>query len=280
MWPFIKYKIRYPQQPPKSAAFIRIPTFMVRRLPDFILIGAPKCGTTSMYSYIETHPDFVPPLRKEIHYYSIHYRLTKVFYRAHFPLVFEEGSITGEASPSYYWHPHAPGRVKKDLPDVRLVMCLRNPVDRAYSDYWMQVRQGWEVLSFEDAIQQESGRVDSHYERVNREPLYWADNLSRHAYVLRGRYQLHLRRWLDTFPRDRILFITIDQMKADPQGTFDRVCEHIGLDLGHEPVFKVHGRHGHTHPKMAPETRKMLDKTFEEDNQVLCRMLQDDFPWA
>ena len=138
------------------------------------------------------------------------------------------------------------------------MMCLRNPVDRAYSDYWMQVRRGFEPLSFEEAIQQESARVDSHYERVYKEPLYWADNLSGHAYLLRGRYQLHLRRWLDTFPRDQILFITIDQMKADPQGVFDQVCEHIGLDAGHEPVFKVHGQHGHTNPKMAPETRKGL----------------------
>lgn len=280
MWPFIDYTDARWDVPSKREAFIRIPTWMFRRWPDFMLIGAPKCGTSSLFTYLEQHPDMAPPLQKELHYYSIHYHLGKIFYKANFPMTTDKRPITGEASPSYYWHPHVPMRVKRDMPDVRLVMLMRDPVDRAYSDYWMQVRQKAENMTWEWAVKYEKARVDHYYRHLQDHPYSWSNNLSCYAYQLRGRYHLHVRRWLDAFPRDQLLFITTEELHNEPQETYDRVCEHVGLDP-FEPEFRHYNVHKGSYPEMEPRLHHTMDLSFEDDNEALLKLLPDlEIDWG
>ena len=113
-------------------------------LPDFIIIGAQKSGTTSLYRFIVKHPAIAPATKKEVHYFSIWYKFGELWYRSHFPTNLSRYNfykrtnqklLSGEASPVYLFYPVVPGRMKELLPDVKLIVILRNPVDRAYSHY-------------------------------------------------------------------------------------------------------------------------------------------------
>jgi len=133
-------------------------------MPDFLIIGATKSGTMSLYRMIASHPQVMPAKSKECAFFNrdLYARpLGGLWYRSHFPNVLHRHRLsrlhgrkilTGEATPNYLFSPHAPGRVKATLPDARLIVTLRNPVDRAYSAYCMHIRNNLESLTFEDAI--------------------------------------------------------------------------------------------------------------------------------
>ena len=161
--------------------------------PDYIIIGAQKGGTTSLHRYLTRHPDVGVSLRKEIHFFSSSYDQGLDWYLAHFP---EPGefAVVGEASTSYLSDPEVPERVRRAVPNVKLIALLRNPVDRAYSQYQMNVRKGVETLSFEEAIAQEPVRLRN---APNRSSELWRFS----SYATRGLYAEHLERWLAAFPR-------------------------------------------------------------------------------
>src|SRR5215208_8528317 len=124
-------------------------TAKLRPLPDFLILGAQKAGTTALYAYLRWHPQITGPSFKEVSFFDRHYARGERWYRAHLPM--RRSSIVGEASPSYLFHPLAPERVAQMLPNARLVALLRNPVDRAFSHYQHEVALGREPLSFEAA---------------------------------------------------------------------------------------------------------------------------------
>ena len=118
------------------------------KLPDFIIIGCQRGGTTSLYNYITSHPDVEPASQKELHFFDYNFDKGLDWYKDQFP----DNKITGETSPYYIIHPHAPRRIAQAKPDVKILILLRNPGDRAYSHYNLEVKIGHEKLSFEDAI--------------------------------------------------------------------------------------------------------------------------------
>src|SRR5579863_9235330 len=141
------------------AKVFRASTSPLRMAPDFMIIGALRGGTTSLYSYMTAHPGIGPAYMKEVHFFDVHYKKGFPWYQAQFPSlpqkyyrerVQKQRFITGEASPYYLFHPHAPKRIAKILPQVKLVVLLRNPVTRAYSHYSHEVAGGHESLSFEE----------------------------------------------------------------------------------------------------------------------------------
>ena len=107
----------------------------LRMLPDFVIIGAQKSGTSSLYDFVVQHPAILPAAKKELHYFSLGYKKGEYWYRLRFPIRASQKLLSGEASPIYLFYPMVPGRMKKLLPDVKLIVILRNPVDRAYSHY-------------------------------------------------------------------------------------------------------------------------------------------------
>jgi len=131
-------------------------------LPDFIIIGVQRGGTTSLYKYMTKHPKIIPALKKEIHFFDNKFGKGLSWYESQFmqnPFFCllkrkrkSEDTITGEASPYYIYHPHVPKRISKILPNVKLIAILRNPIERAFSHYNHEVRLGAEKLSFEDAL--------------------------------------------------------------------------------------------------------------------------------
>src|SRR5215213_1565056 len=135
----------------------RIETAHLRQLPNFIIIGAQRGGTTSLYRYLTEHPSIGAAYRKEVHFFDRHFDKGMAWYLAHFPAR-GEFPIVGEASPFYLFHPAVPGRIHAAVPQARFIALLRNPIDRAYSQYHMKSRHDLETLSFEDALAQEGER--------------------------------------------------------------------------------------------------------------------------
>ena len=174
IWIHKHQKIYYLYKFPK----FRYLTSPCRCLPDFIIIGAQKSGTTSLYDLISKHPGVMPPRHKELHYFSTSkYGWGTRWYRLNFPTKLEKRIlkkklhhqvITGEATPNYILHPNTKKRIKNLIPKAKIIVILRNPVDRAYSHYNHNVRRKLENLSFEEAIQEKrfEGEEDKIYEPV------------------------------------------------------------------------------------------------------------------
>ena len=250
-------------------------TASARPLPDFLILGAQKAGTTALYAYLRWHPQITGPSFKEVSFFDRHYARGERWYRAHLPAL--RRGIVGEASPSYLFHPLAPERVRTMLPDVRLIALLRNPVDRAFSHYQHEVALGREPLSFENAIDQEDDRMRGEVERMLRDPSYFSHAWWNYTYVARGRYAEQLERWFASFPRDRLLVLLTDELAADTGGTYRRVLDFLGVDgsdlASYPRIFE------REYGEMNPETRARLEEQFAEPNRRLASLLGRDLPW-
>ena len=247
----------------------------LRPLPDFLILGAQKAGTTALYAYLRWHPQITGPSFKEVSFFDRHYVKGERWYRAHMPV--RRRSLVGEASPSYLFHPLAPERVAGMLPGARLITLLRNPVDRAFSHYQHEVALGREPLSFEDAVDREDERMQSELERMLRDPSYFSLAWWNYTYIARGRYAEQLERWFAAFPREQLLVLFTEELSADTAATYRRVLDFLGVtarDL--ETYPRIFDR---DYADMNPGTRARLHKEFENPNRRLASLLGRDLPW-
>lgn len=257
-----------------------------RGLPDFAVIGAKRGGTTSLYNYLLEHPSVAPmfPARQNIkgtHYFDSHYWRGIDWYKSHFPV--RRGApgstrLTGEGSPYYLFHPLAASRMAADTPTTRLVVLLRDPVERAYSHYKERVRHQAESLSFEDAIAREPERLRGEEERIISTPGYLSREHEDHSYVAQGIYAPMLRRWFDVFDPQRVLVLFSEDFYADPDKTANQVWGFLGLpphDLKDRRRFNYHDA-----PDLAQETRSALQSLLAEHNAELEDLLKRPLPWS
>lgn len=249
-----------------------------RMKPSFIVIGAGKCGTTSLFNYLAQHPNVRPGCAKEVHYFDHNFRLGPDWYSAHFPLR-HRGATTGEATPYYFCHPLAASRIKTELPDVRLVLMLRNPVDRARSQYNMACTEyGVESLSFEDALELEPVRLRGEYERLAHDPHYFSFAHLFYSYLHRGHYAFHLRAWLEHFPLSQIHIVNTEEFLRQPQCCYSSVLKFLGLADHKLSVFKKHNV-GRPYDKLQPAARAQLLEHFRPHNEDLFSLLGRRINW-
>ncbi len=253
-----------------------------------MVIGAQKAGTTSLYAYLSTHPDIFPAAQKEIHYFDMHYSEGEHWYRAMFPTrrriaaaARDDGRriVTGEASPYYLFHPLAAQRAARTLPDARLVVLLRDPVERAWSHYRHEVRAGREQLSFADALAAEPQRLAG-AEAALRAGLANAATLAHRtsSYIARGRYAQQLSRWLEHFPREQLLVVQAEDLFEEPVREFGRVVEHLGVAQMAEPRFDVYNA-GRPTP-IDRDASAYLADVFREPNAELEDLLGIRLTWT
>lgn len=250
-----------------------------RVLPNFLVIGAMKGGTTSLFQYLAGHPQVHPPFRKEIKFFDLHYGQGLDWYRAHFPLKTKmtKGAITGEATPYYIFHPLAAGRIAKDLPGAKLIAILRNPVDRAYSHYNHMVRVGRENLSFEEALDKEDERLFDEEQKIAADPAYSTFKHLHYSYKARGRYAEQIAKWLELFPREQVLFLSSEELYSKPFSAYGKALEFLSLpawDPGNFKVFKQGEYDG-----LSAVVREKLSEYFKPHNQKLYDLLGMDFGW-
>ena len=265
---------------------LRLATARMRTLPDFVIIGGQRCGTTSLYNYLAEHPRVLPAFMKETHFFDMHYHRGINWYRAFFPLAVNKkdsqvpdhlGLLTGESTPSYLFYPHAPERMASLLPEVRLVALLRNPVDRAYSHYHHEVSMGFESLSFEDALAREEKELPAEAERVSQDETYLSFTYLNYSYLSRGIYADQLEQWTKWFSRKRLLVLRSEDLARDPTGAMKLVTEFLNLPPLQLPAYKPY--HLAQYPPMDVATRRRLVAYFERHNQRLYSFLGMDLGW-
>jgi hypothetical protein len=252
------------------------------RLPDFLIIGTQKGGTTFLYGILRRHPHFQAAVKKEIHFFDTpKFNKGVDWYRTQFPPPqYENGQkvITGESSPYYMFHPHTARRAAEVVPQARLIALLRDPVERAYSDYQHKVRQETETLSFEEAIEAEEERLRGEKEKMLADEHYRSLNHRRHSYLSRGIYVDQLIEWHRHFDPAQLLILRSEDLFARPQETVKSVLKF--LRLPERDLELTAGRNtGGYKESMAPAIRRQLQEYFEPHNQRLYDYLGRDFRW-
>jgi hypothetical protein len=267
-----------------------------RLLPDFIVFGTAKSGTTTYYSALAQHP-FVEPCvtksvefenTKEVRFFDYDYYRGRDWYRSHFPLERSRGDfeathgrpfLTGEASPTYIADPWAAGRVRSMLPDVKLIAVFRDPVERAYSQFRDGRAEGVEECeSFAEAVAKEEERLRPELARIAADPMYRSWNFARWSYLRRSRYDEQIEPWLALFPREQFLFLKAEDMFADPQQALDATHEFLGLPP-HRPehIRRLNVTPGRS--SLPDDVREDLVEYFRPHNERFYELTGIDFGW-
>jgi hypothetical protein len=223
-----------------------------------------------------------------VRFFDYNFERGQDWYRSHFPFerervefVRDHGRpfLTGEASPSYISSLWVPQRIQQMLPEVKLIAVLRNPVDRAYSQFQMSRREGVEPLeSFEDAIAQEEGRLRPELARMSADPRYTSWDFGCWSYLARSRYAEQLERWLEPLPRDQFLFLKAEDLFVQPETMLDAIHEFLGLPFNRPDEVPRLNTAEH-YETMPPETRAQLSEYFRPHNERLYELTGIDFGW-
>lgn len=246
---------------------------------DFLIIGAQKCGTTSLFHYLAQHPGIMRPKKKEIHYFDFNYDKGTDWLFSFFPDKIKKPTkiLLGEATPYYFVHPHVPARVHQLYPDVKLIALMRNPVERAYSHYHGRVRNGFEKRSFAEAVRNEEQRLAGEYGRMVNDEHYHSPLFQNFSYLARGRYYEQIMNWLEYFDLSNFLFIKSEDFFSDPGKTYLRVLKFLDIPE-FSPDFSIKFRQA-SYNRMGPDIRMELNSYFAEHNEKLISLLGEPFRW-
>jgi len=216
--------------------------------PTFLIVGAPKSGTTSLYHYLNQHPQVCMSRPKETRFFELEYHRGMRFYSQTYFKDCQGQAAIGEASPSYLYLPYVPARIKQQLPDAKLVAILRNPVDRAFSHWWMTFSMGAEKLSFEAAIKANLEQLRSGFsfdgadgEQLWRESIYWGQTqrtVRRRWYLDMGHYAKQLERYLALFPRSQMKVLLFSDLLQSPSALTSELAGFLGVS----PEFELTDR--------------------------------------
>ena len=269
---------------PRLDAIRRLPRQLTvghRPLPDFLVIGAQRSGTTTLYDLLVQHPLVRAARTKEVHYFDLHHEDGPDWYRSNFP--FHRGTgprrwQTGEASPFYLYHPLAPDRAAAELPEARLLAVLRNPVDRAFSHYQHERAKGREPLSFAEAIGHEDARIASGWRRASSGAPATDRALRSYSYLSRSDYATQVARWLAAYPAEQLLVLQSEQMFADPAAEMAKVYDFLGLPA--YPELACRHLNERSYPPMDPGLRAELNARFAESNRALAALIGRELDWA
>ncbi len=242
------------------------------RLPALIIPGAMKAGTTSLFGYLEGHPQLAASREKEVHYFDMHFHRGAGWYERQFPRpsLGPDGRrrLPFESSPYYLFEPRVPARIRKLVPDVKLVVLLRDPVERAFSHYHNNLRLGREPLSFEDALDAEPTRLAGEEDRLLSDPASVSIAHRRYSYLQRGIYADQLVRWREYFAAEQMLVIDAGRLFSDPGSVVAEVVAFLGL-LPWAPASFAPLNVGRHEATIRPETRARLEAFFEPHQRRL-----------
>lgn len=245
------------------------------KLPDFIIIGVQKCGTTSLFHYLRQHPDINLPEEKEIHFFDKFYHKGINWYLEKFP---EDGMLTGEATPYYIYHPHVAARMAVCCPKVKLIVMLRDPADRAYSQFVMEKQRKNEPLeTFEEAIAAEPDRIIHEKKMLEQDPGYRSVPHQRYSYLERGKYDQQIGMWLQFFSLENFYFIRSEDFFNDPERILHSVFDFLGLR--HVKIPDLSPLRQNQYPRMKTETRLRLKRYFSSGNRKLADLIGQQFNW-
>jgi Sulfotransferase family len=261
-----------------------------RALPDFFIVGTKRGGTTSLWNWLDGHPQVLsmfpkPRGLKSTDFFFTASRGEPRWYRSHFHTTTYRALaggrrgpvVNGEASPYYMYGPHVPRLMSEVVPDARILVLLRDPVERAYSHYQERKQQGVETLSFADALAAEEERTSEQWRQVLDDPERYSSAVDFFSYRDRGVYLPQLERLYAAYPLEQVLVLRSEDLYAEPQKVFDAACDFLAIS-----------RHPLGHPKrhneikrapMDPALREELTEFYRPHNEALYSYLGRDLGW-
>ena len=260
---------------------LRVPTARYRSLPRYLIIGGMRCGTSSLSWYLTQHPDILKSFRKEVHFFDRNFHRGENWYRSFFPLSSRIGSerITGEASPNYLFHPHTPRRIRQLLPDVKLIVLLRNPTERAISHYFHFHRRKHKTLSLSDSIRLEDERLAEERTPLLNDDRYVSPDHVIPSYKKRGHYAEQIRRYLCYFKKAQLLVLPSESLFTETEETLQRAFTFLGVRPGFTVSNLAARNIGHNRLGVPGDVRRLLDDYFAPLNQDLYDLLGEDLNW-
>ena len=240
----------------------RMATARKRALPDFLIIGAQKGGTSSLFHLLTQHPQIHPlDLKvKEVHYFDRerNYKKGELWYRAHFPLrdTINPGELVGEATPGYLFSPIAAKRIQKDLPNAKLICLLRNPTERAISHYFMSIRHKKDLRPVMETMLDDKSQ-----------------------YKQRGLYLEQIKRYESCLKKKQLLILSSEEFFANPQKILKQVFEFLGVDENFQCPDLSPRNVGKNKAPVPKEVYEYLNEYFKPYNRRLYSYLNRDFGW-
>lgn len=215
-------------------------------LPNFLVCGAQKAATTSLYAYLRQHPQIYLPETKELNYFNLNWDKSLAWYEDLFASWSGQPAV-GEVSPLYIWEEQVPERIAQTLDSPRLIFLLRNPIDRAYSNYWFNVSRAAQnpAVGFSQAIRNKEGE---------------------YRYLSKGLYGQQLTRYAALFPRERLLVLYTEDLKSNPHTTLKRVFEF--LDVVPNVEVSVANRHNATRMPRNPVVATVWARWLDQRDRI------------
>lgn len=251
--------------------------------PDFLIIGGARCGTTSLFNYLSFHPQVSVSKNKELHFFyagpdragDVHAdRKTQAWYENQFKtktfldFALKRKKVKGEATPYYLFHPLVPEKVYRLYPEIKLIILLRDPLNRAVSHYYhyhhnIKNNPAEPNISIEDAFKRDLAVNPVEEQKIISDPNYYSYSHQHHSYVLRGDYRKQIARWQKFFPENQMLVLKSEEFYACPYQTLIKVCKFLKIkkypdNLGEK--LKIFNKGGYEPP--SEEQRKILAKYF------------------
>ena len=246
-----------------------------RRIPNFLIVGIGKGGTSSLYYYLEKHPQILPAIRKEIHFFSENSERGLDWYLSHFPPIPKESNfLTGEATPWYLVSYGTEKKVASIFPNIKIIILLRNPILRAFSHYQMQLKFAGEQRSFAEVISSEIEAIKNFSSPGEVDSDYWQ---TEKGYLFFGLYFYFIEKWMTVFPREQFLILRSEDFYANPAATLTQVFEFLGVPDYSLAEYRNYNP-GSYNP-ISDDLRQTLAEFFRPHNQKLEEYLGMKFNW-
>ena len=260
-------------------------TASLRILPDFLVIGVGRGGTTSCFHYLSQHPSIIGSAYDEIGFFDENFHLGLNWYRSMFPTKFLKKKIakkfgkclTYDVTPAYIRKPWVARRIKELFPEIKLIVLLRNPVDKAYSHYHSSIKSGVQKYSFEEMVEEDI-KTFQKFENTNSiiDDEYFRNYIEK-SQLGRGLYAQQLKIWFELFDPKQILILTSEELSTETNKAMNKIFQFLDLPDYEIPDTVKRSTANYTNMKM--DTRKKLISFFSKYNQDLFKLLDQEFDW-
>lgn len=282
-----KAKTYNPFVVPKLHSYYHL-TSNYRISPKFFIIGVQKGGTTSLCQYLQSHKQIIPPQRKDIYFFNNETNYSKglKWYRAHFALgLYKElydkwnrvDAMTFDGTPNYFDQEGSGEKIKTHFPNAKIILLLRNPIDRAWSNYQMAKRFGFETLSFEESLKLEDIRLQEGQKLLETtgEHNYIHQRLT---YKKKGLYTNYIDEWIMNYKPENILILSTEEFEIHTKSVYQKICEFLEISVDHNCHFLKYNE-GKYQVKMIEKTRQELQEYYKPFNESLFKKININFGW-
>jgi len=258
-------------------------TGSIRVLPDFLVIGAKRCGTTSLFYHLPEHPCISKSPHDNMGFFNDNFHLGVNWYKSFFPTIFTRNKIKSEfgnflafdVTTTYMEEESTANNVYQIKPNMKIIVILRNPVDRAYSQYHLNLREKAEKRSFEDAMEENMNELNKEsHERYEIKPKF---SVEENNYLKKSLYAQQLRHWLNIFPMESMLILSTEEFESKQQVIYNKIFEF--LNISQFEVKNTEKMEKGSYPQMKSETRSLLLDYFRSHNNELFKLINKKFDW-